>query len=148
MKTKVIISAMFISTLLWRAAGDEVYAQGVGINTTGNNPSSYTLLDVDAGSDNNKGVLIPRIALSNVNTLAPITGTTGDVVSLLVYNTNASVTGGNGAGYYYWDGSRWRHIPAPDNPPGAVGQVLTSKAGCALNGKPSAAAVDAADAPL
>lgn len=76
-------------------------AQNVGINSTGALPNASAGLDVDF---NNKGVLIPRVNLTAVNNPAPITS---PAISLLVYNTNATITGGCGAGYYYWNGSQW-----------------------------------------
>ncbi len=79
----------------------EFYAQNVGINATGALPNASAGLDVDF---NNKGVLIPRLSLTAVNNPAPVTS---PAVSLLVYNTNASITGGCGAGYYYWNGTQW-----------------------------------------
>ena len=75
------------------------YAQSIAINTTGSAAHSSALLDV---SSTNKGVLIPRIALtgSTDNTTIP-----GAATSLLVYNTStvADVT----TGYYYWSGTAW-----------------------------------------
>lgn len=70
-------------------------AQNVGIGT--NSPHTSAKLEVQ---DNNKGILIPRISIPNINAAAPVTT---PAVSLLVYNTNAIT----GLGYYYWDGSKW-----------------------------------------
>lgn len=77
-----------------------LYAQ-VGIGTTSPDPSS--VLDIVSS---NKGFIAPRINLSNV-TNSSIDGTNTNAAGLLIYNTNASVTGGSGVGYYYWDGSIW-----------------------------------------
>ena len=75
------------------------YAQ-VGIGTT--NPDASSALDI-ASIDS--GLLIPRVSLVNVtNGTAPITT---PATSLLVWNTNAAVVGGNGIGYYYWDSANW-----------------------------------------
>jgi hypothetical protein len=76
-----------------------VEAQNVGINASGNAPEASAMLDVSAS---NKGLLIPRVSLLSTtdNTTVP-TPTT----SLLVYNTNASITNGNGEGYYYNGGT-------------------------------------------
>lgn len=51
----------------------------------------------------NKGLLIPRIALTNVNDATTIKN--GNIESLLVYNTtsNESIS----AGYYYWFNKKW-----------------------------------------
>jgi len=74
--------------------------QNVGISTTGIPPSGDAGLDVNF---TDKGVLIPRVSLSNLTTYnPPITGG-GPTTSLLIYNTNATI----GVGYYYWDGSKW-----------------------------------------
>jgi hypothetical protein len=80
---------------------NKLKSQNVGINPTGALPNISAGLDVDF---NNKGVLIPRVSLVAVNNPAPITGPAN---SLLVYNTNATVTGGCGVGYYYWNGTQW-----------------------------------------
>jgi len=65
----------------------------VGIGTS--NPADAVQLEISA---TNKGVLIPRVQLTNITTFSPITGTA--VESLLVYNTAtaANVT----PGFYYW----------------------------------------------
>ena len=82
-------------------------AQRVAINSTGVLPNPSALLDVDATPTNDKGLLIPRVSLTNVTVYAPITGAA--VTSLLVYNTNAAMTGG-GLGYWYWDGAKWAQL--------------------------------------
>jgi len=75
-------------------------AQNVSISPTGNAPDNSAALDIRDYTD--KGVLIPRIALTS-NT--DVTTISSPALSLLVYNTG---TGGlTPAGYYYWDGSRW-----------------------------------------
>lgn len=76
----------------------------VGINTT--NPSAGSILDIDA---NDKGILIPRISIPNLNNIAPVTG--GSTESLLVYNTNTTT----GVGFYYWNDSRWVAIDSGRN---------------------------------
>ncbi len=74
-----------------------LFAQNVAINTTGNNPDVSAMLDV-VSSD--KGLLIPRVSLTSVTDNSTIAS---PATSLLVYNTNASLTGTNadGTGYYY-----------------------------------------------
>ncbi len=66
-----------------------------GIGTTTPNPSS--ILDVTA---TDKGVLVPRVAIANLNTAAPVTA---PIESLLVYNTTIAT----GVGFHYWDGAKW-----------------------------------------
>src|SRR5882724_4457178 len=76
--------------------------QNVGVGTI--TPDASARLDITAPD---KGVLIPRISLTNVTTAAPVTS---PAAGLMIFNTNASVTGGSGSGFYYWDGSVWQSI--------------------------------------
>jgi hypothetical protein len=78
-------------------------AQNIGINATGAAPDNSAILDV---ASTNKGMLLPRINLLSTTDVATITAPT---TSLLVYNTNAGITGigANGIGYYYWNGTNW-----------------------------------------
>lgn len=67
-----------------------------------NAPHPSAKLDIVAA---NQGLLVPRVTLIAVNNgTSPInTPATG----LLVYNLNAGIVGGNGAGFYYWNGTQW-----------------------------------------
>jgi len=78
----------------------------IGIGTSSPDPSS--ILDVQSTA---KGFLAPRINLSSV-TNSSIDGSNTNAAGLMIYNTNASVTGGSGVGYYYWDGSTWTAMKA------------------------------------
>lgn len=84
-----------------------IRAQNIGINTSGSSPNASALLDVDASPGNNKGILIPRVALTAANNNAPIGA--GIITSLLVYNTATAGTSPNNVvpGYYFWDGAKW-----------------------------------------
>lgn len=70
-------------------------AQNIGVNSTGATPNESAILDVSAAD---KGFLIPRLAL---NSILDDTTITNPATSLLVWNTNASIYGGSGVGYYY-----------------------------------------------
>lgn len=77
-----------------------VYTYGqVGIGTT--TPDLSSILDV---TSTNKGILTPRISLSNTSLATPVTT---PATGLLVYNTNATVVDGDGTGFYYWDSTQW-----------------------------------------
>ncbi len=91
--------------------GFAVSAQNVGINNTGASPNASALLDVDAAPTNDKGILIPRVPLTQTSSNAPIGG--GVATSLMVYNTATAndVT----PGYYYWDGTKWVRILGSNN---------------------------------
>jgi hypothetical protein len=93
-------------------------AQNIGINPTGALPNPSALLDIDAAPLNNKGLLIPRVSLTDVSVYAPIVGT--PVTSLLVYNTNPAMIGG-GLGFFYWDGTKWVQSMGPAGPVGPAG---------------------------
>ncbi|MDH7914158.1 hypothetical protein [Winogradskyella sp. SYSU M77433] len=72
----------------------------VGVGTT--NPDESSMLDI---SSSDKGVLVPRLSLNDVTNLSsPINS---PATGLLVWNTNASVTGGNGVGFYFFNGAQW-----------------------------------------
>jgi len=81
--------------------GANLLAQNVGIGT--NTPDASAKLDV---VDANRGVLIPRVALTATNASGPVTS---PATSLLVYNTATSGTAPNNVwpGFYYWNGSSW-----------------------------------------
>lgn len=92
---KSLLSKLCIIFMVAIAYHGNLTAQ-VGINTT--TPQAGSMLDVDSSD---KGILVPRVNIANLSTIAPITG--GATESLLVYNTNAIT----GIGYHYWDGSVW-----------------------------------------
>ncbi len=75
----------------------------VGIGTT--NPEASSVLDISA---TDKGVLVPRVSLIDVNNTA--TPISLPARGLLVWNTNASVTGGNGEGFYFFNGAQWMPV--------------------------------------
>jgi hypothetical protein len=79
------------------------YAQSIGINADGSAPDPSAMLDV---KNVNKGLLIPRVALTGTSDVATIAS---PAVSLLVYNTATTATVGTAVapGYYYWSGSAW-----------------------------------------
>jgi hypothetical protein len=80
-----------------------IQAQNVGINATGATPAASAMLDIVS---TNQGLLVPRIALSNVTVAAPVTA---PAVSLIVYNTATAGVSPNDVtpGFYYWDGAKW-----------------------------------------
>ncbi len=81
-------------------------AQSIGIGTT--TPDASAVLDVKSG---NKGMLVPRVALTAINVAAPITAPAD---ALLIYNTATAGTGESAVspGFYYWNTStmRWTAI--------------------------------------
>ncbi len=95
-----------------------VYSQqGVSVNNSGVSADPSAMLDVSSTS---KGLLIPRVSLTSINDITTILN---PAVSLLVYNTNASMVGG-AVGFWYFDGTIWVQALGPQGiqgPAGATG---------------------------
>ena len=93
-----------------------VHSQNIGVNGNGSNAHPSAILDVDDSPTNNKGVLIPRVALQGINIAAPIASPT---VALLIYNTANANVGANAVspGYYYWSGAAWQKFKTIPNTP-------------------------------
>ncbi len=94
---KIKFLVLFISSML--LINVQMYAQNVGINSDGSTPNASAMLDIKSSD---KGLLIPRVALTSTSSASPITS---PATSLLVYNT--ATTGDVTPGYYYWNGSQW-----------------------------------------
>lgn len=79
------------------------FGQNIGVNATGATPAASAGFDIDF---TNKGLLVPRVALTATNVAGPITA---PATSLLVYNTTTAGVAPNNVlpGYYYWDGAVW-----------------------------------------
>ncbi|MEO6489205.1 MAG: hypothetical protein ABIO04_04620 [Ferruginibacter sp.] len=105
----VIIHCFFFATV--------TYSQGVGIGTT--TPNASAQLDVSA---TNKGVLVPRLALTAANVASPVSSPAD---ALLIFNTSTSGSGTDAVspGFYYWSAtsSRWTSLSSSASPEGDVG---------------------------
>ena len=75
-----------------------LFGQNVGINDDNSQPDASAMLDIKS---DNKGLLVPRVQLDELNTTAPVTNPS---TSLLIYANSSSTVD---EGYYYWDGSQW-----------------------------------------
>lgn len=91
-----------ISTLvaIWAFCSQNATAQqGFGTNK----PSKASVIEMKSGT---KGLLIPRVALTDLNNFGPIIGNAGitpaETNSLMVYNTTTDTSANLSAGYYYW----------------------------------------------
>jgi len=81
------------------------YSQvGIGVQR----PSSTSMLEVHSPLGN-KGVLLPKVALTDKGVFAPITGDHDNPrnIGLLVFNQTEDSEKGLVVGYYYWTGSSW-----------------------------------------
>lgn len=90
---KITYSLAIAATILATA---NTYAQhGIGTNT----PHRSAALHIES---TNKGLLIPRVVLTDLGVSAPIMGTPPN--SLMVYHTGGSTIP---AGFYYWQTNKW-----------------------------------------
>lgn len=88
--------------------GTNSYCQNIGINATGASPEASAGLDINYSD---KGLLIPRVALTAANVASPIVS---PATSLMVYNTATAGTSPNEVtpGYYFWNGTAWLRMTA------------------------------------
>lgn len=105
-KINRLVVAALLTTIIMLVLIGITQAQNIGINGNGATPDASAILDVSAAPTNDKGMLVPRIALSATNVAAPVTA---PATSLLVYNTATAGVSPNNVvpGYYYWDGTKW-----------------------------------------
>ncbi|WP_010250090.1 hypothetical protein [Myroides injenensis] len=58
----------------------------------------------------NKGVLLPKVALQSLNNFKPVNGDGGVSIGLVIFNTTINKTEKLSEGYYYWNGLRWNKL--------------------------------------
>lgn len=109
MKMKNLFS--IIMSLSFAFVSNAIFAQtgSVGIGTT--TPDSNAVLDVHSET---KGLLLPRLSLTDTASPAPLTA---HVAGIVVYNTAS--TGNVSPGFFYNDGSKWVRISGTVNVPNA-----------------------------
>jgi len=101
------------------------FAQNVAINADATLPNSSAMLDVKSA---NKGLLIPRVALTGTGDLTTIPS---PAISLIVYNTTAAGSGITAVtpGFYYWENAKWNRL----SPPAITGTLIPFSSGNVLN---------------
>ena len=119
---KTLIALLLLSQSL------AVRSQNIGVNVTGFAPNASALLDIDGSglpANGQRGLLIPRVALTATNAAAPVTA---PATSLLVYNTATAGVAPNNVtpGFYYWGGAAWIRFGT-----GAAGWTILGNAGTA-----------------
>jgi hypothetical protein len=105
--------------LLFIFSVTQMQAQNVGISEIAITPDGSSILELRSTT---KGVLIPRLALTQTTSAAPVTS---PATSLLVFNT-ATVNDVT-PGFYYWSGSAWVRLLSGTIP--SSGWALTGNAG-------------------
>lgn len=98
MKNYYLFIMLFISASL---------SAQVGIGTM--DPSQSAELEISSAD---KGILIPRVSLTSLNSSSPIATTPEE--SLVVYNTTENASG-LVKGFYYWTGSSWTILATKEN---------------------------------
>jgi hypothetical protein len=86
----------------------EMFAQNIGINTTGATADPSALLDISGvglPANDQKGVLFPRVELVQTTVANPVVA---PATGLMLYNT--ATVNDVSPGYYYWDGSVWKRL--------------------------------------
>lgn len=78
-----------------------IFHAQVGIGKNSNNPNQSSVLDVSA---NNKGILFPRVALSNITDVITINNPAN---GLFVYNTSSNNSVSPGFYYYSVPNNKW-----------------------------------------
>jgi uncharacterized protein (TIGR02145 family) len=69
-----------------------------------NAPHPGAVLDLQSS----KGLKLPTVALSDVNVFQLSSASdAATATSMMVYNTNEEIAGGQGSGIYVWNGSKW-----------------------------------------
>jgi hypothetical protein len=94
----ILLFFILVSSIQFFTKAYSQSLRNVGIGTI--NPSPSALLELKADS---MGFLVPRVSLTSINDITTILN---PATSLLVYNTNASMTGGS-IGFWYYDGTKW-----------------------------------------
>src|SRR5690606_31208992 len=108
-------------TLIAALLGSAYFANAqVGIGTP--TPNASAMLDITA---TNKGVLIPRVALTDASTV--LAGASTHEYSLLVYNTATASVGVEGKevkpGFYYWFNGSWERITSQTDLENIIGET-------------------------
>ena len=105
MKQKFILTLTFFFACI-------LYVNAQVTIGSNNDPHKGALLDLKSET---KGLLLPRVSLSDVNIFGLDADETGpnavsEATGMMIYNTNADIVGGNGKGIYVWSGETWRLI--------------------------------------
>lgn len=99
MKKSILFSAAIVCSVLSASAQIKI----------GDNPNTINANSLVEMESTNKGFLAPRVALSDVNLVTPLTGTVP--AGMIVYSTGGTVTDG----FYFWSGSKWLAVQSSAN---------------------------------
>ena len=103
MKLYLVTAIVITMSLLGFNASAQSKIKDGTISGGSNAANANAILELES---NNKGLLLPRIALTALNAASPLTA---HVAGITVYNTATAGSGSNAVtpGYYYNDGTKW-----------------------------------------
>ncbi|MDR2805674.1 MAG: hypothetical protein LBB85_08565, partial [Dysgonamonadaceae bacterium] len=99
---------MFFMLALTMLSAASVNAQVLIGGSATDSPATGAVLDLRNTETSNGGLLLPRVALTDMGSLVDISGESKDATALIgltVYNTTLSTKG-----IYVWDGTRWKCV--------------------------------------
>ncbi|MDR0412343.1 MAG: hypothetical protein LBH61_00870 [Dysgonamonadaceae bacterium] len=109
--------SFYLMLTLVMTGAASVNAQVLIGGTASDEPHSGAILDLASGGQNNLGMLLPTVELSDDASefvLVPEGTVTGDIkqtaTGMIVYNTTYAL---RGPGVYVWDGSKWMPLRDP-----------------------------------
>jgi len=114
---------MFLLFLIGLGAAGVKAQVRIGGNAAPNVSAVLDLNANDTGSGN-KGLALPRVALTSNQMLLP--GVTQNLTGMMVYNTSTTGTGVNTIGIYYWNGATWVRASLPSTSATDSGRYLMS----------------------
>jgi len=106
MKKRILLGCLFSAAITMTHAQIKIGANP----TTIQNSSLLELENETAEGNNQKGMQLPKVALTATNVWAPMAGAAAN--GMTIYNTNADIIGttANGVGAYIWYSSRWNPV--------------------------------------
>ena len=106
MKKRILLGCLFSAAITMTHAQVKIGANP----TTIQNSSLLELENETAEGNNQKGMQLPKVALTATNVWAPMAGPAAN--GMTIYNTNADIIGAtaNGVGAYIWHSSRWNPV--------------------------------------
>jgi hypothetical protein len=90
-----------------------------------NDPHEGSILDLS--NTGSLGMLLPRVPLGAADVFQ-LSGEAAVAAGMVVYNTNAAMANGYGAGVYVWDGAKWNIVSTGATEPFVPGDYETTDA--------------------
>src|SRR6185312_4198390 len=93
------------AVIIFISLSSTLFAQSVGMNSSGATPSANAVLDLNTGNAYNQGLLVPHVELpASLTTFGLASSATTKDSGMIVFN---SISTRHPIGYYYWNGTTW-----------------------------------------